>query len=301
MPAGSATIRAVRHVYECQLRWADMDMLGHVNNVTYVDYLQEARIDMLLTHAPDPAVGELADGVVVVRHQVRYLAPLTFRLEPVRIDVWITEVRAGSFTMAYEIYDELPDGSRRTYLCATSLLTPYVFSAERPRRLRPEEREVLGRFLEPDPTRPALQVDSAAFVDPVGRLPLQVRFSDVDVYGHVNNVEYFTFFQEARIAYMTRLWEQVEPGTPEGSVVLAQCDVDYLVPVLFRPEPYDVWSRIAHVGRSSFVIENEVRDGGRLLSRARVVLVGFDSTAQRAAPLAEGYRSLLSSKVFTMN
>ena len=41
-----------RHVYECPMRWADMDLLGHVNNVVYVDYLQEARVDMLRTHGP---------------------------------------------------------------------------------------------------------------------------------------------------------------------------------------------------------------------------------------------------------
>nr|WP_281363370.1 thioesterase family protein [Nocardioides perillae] len=283
------------------MRWADMDMLGHVNNVTYVDYLQEARIDMLLTHAPDPAVGELAEGVVVVRHQVRYLAPLTFRLTPVHVEVWITEVRAGSFTMAYELFDHLPDGGRRVYLQATSLLTPYVFATEQPRRLRPEEREVLGRFLEPAPARGPLQVDPAGFDDPAGRLPLQVRFSDVDVYGHVNNVEYFTYFQEARVAYMAALAEEAGTSAAPGSVVLAQCDVDYRVPVLFRPEPYDVRSRVAHVGRTSFVIENDLRDGDRSLATARVVLVGFDATTQRAAPLVEDYRSLLSSKVLTMN
>ena len=43
----------MRHVYECPMRWADLDLLGHVNNVTYVDYLQEARVDMLRAHAPD--------------------------------------------------------------------------------------------------------------------------------------------------------------------------------------------------------------------------------------------------------
>ena len=43
--------RGVRHVYECPMRWADMDLLGHVNNVIYVDYLQEARVDMLRVHA----------------------------------------------------------------------------------------------------------------------------------------------------------------------------------------------------------------------------------------------------------
>ena len=38
------------------MRWADMDLLGHVNNVIYVDYLQEARVDLLRHHGPSPDV-----------------------------------------------------------------------------------------------------------------------------------------------------------------------------------------------------------------------------------------------------
>ena len=139
----------MRHVYDCPLRWADMDSLGHVNNVTYVDYLQEARVDMFAVHAPASGGEELAEGVVVVRHEVEFVAPLVFRFEPVRIETWITQIKVATFTMAYEIFDELPDGTRKVYTRATSVLTPFVFSQERPRRLRPEEREVLERFLEP--------------------------------------------------------------------------------------------------------------------------------------------------------
>ena len=95
-----------RHLYRCPLRWADMDLLGHVNNVTYVDYLQEARVDMLRVHPPAPGGEELAEGVVVVRHEVQYLAPLVFRLAPVDVEVWVTEVRAATFTLAYEVFDE---------------------------------------------------------------------------------------------------------------------------------------------------------------------------------------------------
>lgn len=138
----------MRHVYYCPLRWADMDSLGHVNNVVYVDYLQEARVDMLSVHAPASGGEELAEGVVVVRHEVEFLAPLVFRPEPVRIETWVTRIRAASFTMDYEILDELSNGERRVYTRASTLLTPYVFSLERPRRIRPEEREVLERFLE---------------------------------------------------------------------------------------------------------------------------------------------------------
>ena len=42
----------MEHLVEVALRWGDMDAQAHVNNATYVDYLQEARVDMLLTHAP---------------------------------------------------------------------------------------------------------------------------------------------------------------------------------------------------------------------------------------------------------
>ncbi len=139
-----------RHIYHCPLRWADMDSLGHVNNVTYVDYLQESRVDMLRVNAPASGGEQLAEGVVVVRHEVEFLRPLVFRPEPVRIESWVTRVRVASFTMSYEILDELP-GERRVYTRARTVLTPYVFTHERPRRIRPEERAVLERFLDTEP------------------------------------------------------------------------------------------------------------------------------------------------------
>jgi acyl-CoA thioester hydrolase len=138
----------VRHVYYCPLRWADMDSLGHVNNVTYVDYLQEARVDMLAVHAPETGGEALAEGVVVVRHEVEFVAPLVFRPEPVRIETWVSRIRAASITMRYEILDELPDGERHVYTRASTVLTPFVFATERPRRVSQEEKDVLERFYE---------------------------------------------------------------------------------------------------------------------------------------------------------
>ena len=82
-------------------------------------------------------------------------------------------------------------------------------------------------------------------------------------------------------------------GLPELHMVVAQTDVDYRVPILFRPEPYDVWSWITHVGSSSLVIESEIRDGDHVLSRARVVVVFFDLTSQRSAVPPDAYREPL--------
>jgi acyl-CoA thioester hydrolase len=90
---------------------------------------------------------------VVVRHEVEFVRPLVFRPEPVRIESWVTRIRAASFTMRYEILDEQPDGERVVYARAATVLTPYVFSAERPRRITDAERDVLTRVLEPEAAR----------------------------------------------------------------------------------------------------------------------------------------------------
>ena len=57
-----------------------------------------------------------------------------------------------------------------------------------------------------------------------------IRFSDVDAYRHVNNVKYFEFFQEARIAMMTERGALETPGRLH--VLVAQTDVDYRRPML---------------------------------------------------------------------
>ncbi|WP_278256592.1 acyl-CoA thioesterase [Nocardioides convexus] len=70
----------VRHRYDCPLRWADLDLLGHVNNVRYVDYLREARGALLRACLEAAGVERHeGDGYVVVRHEVSFVAPLLFR------------------------------------------------------------------------------------------------------------------------------------------------------------------------------------------------------------------------------
>jgi acyl-CoA thioester hydrolase len=281
----------VRHLYRCPLRWADLDLLGHVNNVTYVDYLQEARVDMFRTHAPDSRAEDLAEGVVVVRHEVTYVASLTFGFEPVSIECWVTEIRAASFTMAYEVFEEDESGERTVFLRARTVLTPYVFATERPRRLHAEERESLGRLLEPDePVRPPAAPDVVQV--PGGHYPVHVRFSDVDVYGHVNNVKYFEYFQEARIQLMVASGRELGQGF---HLVVAQTDVDYRRPILFRAEPYDCFTWVSHIGSTSVVFESVVRDADDVLARARVVGVCIDSATGRPAPVPEELRGMVAA------
>lgn len=127
-----------------------MDALAHVNNVVYLRYLQEARVDMLFTRDPG---GSLAQGVVVARHGIAYRVPLRFRPAPIRVETWVREIKAASFTLGYEILDVHPgaDGGeeRRTvYAEAESVLVPYDLTENRPRRLSPAERGLLETYLD---------------------------------------------------------------------------------------------------------------------------------------------------------
>lgn len=291
------------------MRWADLDMLGHVNNVVYADYLQEARVDMLRVHARSPHTDGLAEGLLVANHQVTYLEPLHFDHDPVFVDVWVTEIRAAFFTLAYEVYREHSSdhGDQRTvYVRASTLLTPYVFEHRSPRRITAEERAALGVYLHPeDVLHPhAVEVSEARHSE-LGHYPVKVRFSDVDVYGHVNNVKYFEYFQESRIAMMAKLVEEFAIADRPG-VVVAQAEVTYRAPIVLRPAPYDIYTWVARLGSKSMVFDSEIVDndvdlaGGEkpiVLSRSRIVMVFFDVASGRSIAPPDDFRTALESLI----
>ncbi|MFJ4517336.1 acyl-CoA thioesterase [Streptomyces sp. NPDC088816] len=126
----------MRHIYRCPLRWADMDAYGHVNNVVFLRYLEEARIDFLFR--PDK---EFKQGSVVARHEIDYKRQLVHRHAPVDIELWVTEIRAASFTLGYEVKD-----GDQIYVRASTVIVPFDFEAQRPRRITAEEREFLQEY-----------------------------------------------------------------------------------------------------------------------------------------------------------
>lgn len=288
----------MRHRYDCPLRWGDIDQLNHVNNVKYVDYLQEARGALL--HACRTAAGVEHDhnvAYVVRRHEVTFRAPLRFHFQSVSIDSWVSEIRAASFTLDHEVFDEQADGTRTIYLRARTVLAPFVLETGLPRRLDDQERNALAPYAElgDQRSRPVL-VDVPR--DRAAHYPVQVRFSDLDVYRHVNNVKYFEYFQEARIASLGRLRQGLR-DFPRIASVIAQADVEYVAPITLRPQSYDAWSVIPRIGTRSMVIDSEITDGtgaaaeGTVLARSTVTLVFFDVETQRSVTPPPGFREAL--------
>ncbi|MEU6197355.1 thioesterase family protein [Streptomyces sp. NPDC047061] len=130
----------MRHLYRCPLRWSDMDAYGHVNNAVFIRYLEEARIDFLFR--PDK---EFKQGSVVARHEIDYKRQLVHRHHPVGIELWITEIRAASFTITYEVKDD-----DLVYVRASTVVVPFDFDAGRPRRITAEERDFLEEYRDDD-------------------------------------------------------------------------------------------------------------------------------------------------------
>jgi acyl-CoA thioester hydrolase len=121
-----------------------------------------------------------------------------------------------------------------------------------------------------------------------------VRFSDVDVYGHVNNVKYFEYYQEARLAFLASLGRDL--AEPAEGLVVARLDVDYRRPILFRAEPYVVETWVSRVGTSSFGLSSVIGDDdGTVYSRAEATMVAFDRTTQSSRPLVEVERVRLEA------
>lgn len=238
------------------------------------------------------------DAIVVVRHEVNFVAPLLFGAEPVVVESWVSEIRSSRFTLEHEILHELPDGTRTVYLRARTVLAPYAHVDGGPRRLSPEERNALAPYAAPGgtPSEPVL-VEVAREADRL--FPVHVRFSDIDIYRHVNNVQYFEFFQEARIALIQRLSDALG-RFPRLHVVVASTDIDYVASMVLRPEPYDCYTVIARIGNKSMTVESEILDStggagdGQVLARSRVTLVFFDIDSQQSVAPPPGFREAMA-------
>ncbi|HEX6683450.1 MAG TPA: thioesterase family protein [Candidatus Limnocylindrales bacterium] len=131
----------MRFTYHCHLRWSDLDAYGHVNNARVLTLYEEARVAMMFVGAREAGLTSFEEGVVVSRHEVDYLRPVDYG-DPVRIELWVSELRPSRFTVSYELYDGELLASR-----ARSVLVPYDIVKQRPRRLSTPEHDFLKPWL----------------------------------------------------------------------------------------------------------------------------------------------------------
>jgi acyl-CoA thioester hydrolase len=133
------------------------------------------------------------------------------------------------------------------------------------------------------------------------RHDVEVRLSDTDAMGHVNNARYLTYVEIARVAYYERVTGNALPigvhGAEEG-MILAEIRMTYRSPA-FYGEVLTVETRVERVGRSSFgmvhrITAPESRYGpARLVALADSTLVSYDYTEECPIPVPDEWREAM--------
>lgn len=122
-------------------------------------------------------------------------------------------------------------------------------------------------------------------------VPIQVRFNDVDILGHVNNSMYQQYFDLGRVHYFRQMPDP-KPDWWGVTVVIARLEIDFFSSV--RPtDAVSVCTRVISLGDRSFRMEQllYINDAEqRVCARCESVMVGYDADKGCSAPIPPSWR-----------
>lgn len=127
---------------------------------------------------------------------------------------------------------------------------------------------------------------------------VRVRFSETDMYGHVNNTVIFTYFEYARIEYLKSLQSDgsLMMKSNENILVVANLQCDYLKQVYFD-EVLKIYVKTASIGASSvdlhYMVKNE---NDELCFTGRGTIVSLNQKTGRSVPISVEEKKLLLGK-----
>lgn len=127
------------------------------------------------------------------------------------------------------------------------------------------------------------------------RMPLSVRWRDLDAFNHVNNSNFLTYLEEARIRWFEQSGEQWV--SPRHAPVLVKVEMNYRQPIPY-PAELDIALHAGHIGNSSVSVGHAIRsaDGSVLHADGHVVLVWIDRETGKPVSLPEGVRRMLQTE-----
>jgi len=123
-----------------------------------------------------------------------------------------------------------------------------------------------------------------------------LRWSDMDAYGHVNNVQFLRLLEDARVTGFQE-WFGKDRGLLDEGVVVARHEIEYLAPLDFRHAPVSVDMWATKISGSSFNLGYEVRDpaevGTTLYAQAETTMVAYDFATASPRRLRPDERAVL--------
>jgi acyl-CoA thioester hydrolase len=129
--------------------------------------------------------------------------------------------------------------------------------------------------------------------------PITTRWHDNDLYGHVNNVTYYSYFDSAVNAYLIEVGGlDIHGGAVVGFVVSSSCD--YFASIAF-PERIEIGLRVGKLGNSSVQYELAVFKAGedQACAAGRFVHVFVERESNRPVAIPEPLRTALTALLVT--
>lgn len=127
------------------------------------------------------------------------------------------------------------------------------------------------------------------------RLPIQIRFNDVDRYGHVNNNAYFAYYDLGKEDYLTHV---LRTDYRNGTVVpvIANINADFIQPI-FYGDKIVVETCVSHLGQKSFTLSQRAvnETTGAVVCRCSTVMVCFSLHDQTSADIPDDYRRAIEA------
>ncbi|MCL6261274.1 acyl-CoA thioesterase [Aquiflexum sp. TKW24L] len=125
-------------------------------------------------------------------------------------------------------------------------------------------------------------------------IPIQVRFSDIDGYMHVNNGVYFNYFEHARAEFLFRVceWDIFTTGT-----VVANINIDFRIPIHADDKP-EAFVRCTKIGNTSFVLEQVLMGKSKsgedkIFAQSSTTMVFVDMKTMRPVQVPKDYAAKL--------
>lgn len=135
-----------------QLRFGDEDSYGHVNNVRFLQFLEDARVQLMSTPGTGGSFMDSIDPdhyTLVGRQEIEYRAPLNFSTEPAAVDLWVTAIGGSSFDLGYAVRDRVGHTDSTTSAIAATTMVLVSRSSGRPVRLSDSQRAILASWQGP--------------------------------------------------------------------------------------------------------------------------------------------------------
>ena len=121
--------------------------------------------------------------------------------------------------------------------------------------------------------------------------PIQIRFSDTDAMGHINNAVYHVYLEHCRVRFMDALNLPKTNDDTRPPIILARTEIDYLKPG-FMGDNIVVSGWLSAVGNKSFTMKFRIEAGERALARAVGIQVWYDYAADRSVTIPDDVRIL---------